>query len=402
MVARRFVFLKSLYRVEANQSTEEELSKDKEQSQLHQTHISQPACTAIQLALVNLLQSWGVRPHAVIGHSSGEIAAAFAAGALTLEACLVIAYYRGVVTAMLKDRFPETKGAMLAIGTDQQDAKSMLREIKGGQAVIACINSPSSITASGDLSAMMELQQAAEKRKLFFRRLRVDVAYHSPHMNLVAEEYQKAIGNIKPVNSQGVQYFSSLMGRRTSTFALGSHYWVSNLKSPVQFSDALNGCCFLDQEGSTAEDSVTHLVEIGPHPALKGPIRDILAMGPKMKHKIAYSCCLLRDESAITSTLRLASELFMQGCHLDLSAINFPLKGKWSPKVLSDLTPYPWNHQREYWHESRISQNHRLKQRLRHDILGTLTADSNDLEPTWRNILRLDDIPWVSHLGSLF
>lgn len=392
---RLFAFLDK-----ANQSTEEELSQTKEKSQLHQAHISQPACTAIQLALVNLLQSWGIRPHAVTGHSSGEIAAAFAAGALTLEACLTIAYYRGFVSSTLQNQYPETQGAMLAIGTNQQDAASMIREIKGGQAVVACINSPSSITVSGDLSAIVELQKVVETRKLFSRRLRVDVAYHSPHMNLIAEEYQKALGIIKPALSRDVQFFSSLTGSKTSTFALGSHYWVSNLKSPVQFSDALSGCCSLDQ-GSTPEDSVTHLIEIGPHSALKGPIRDILAMGPKKKYHIGYSSCLVRDESAVTSTLRLASELFTRGCHLDLSAINSPFKGDLKAKVLSDLPPYPWNHEREYWHESRISQNHRLKRRLRHDLLGTLAADSNDIEPRWRNILRLDDVPWVSFFGNL-
>ena len=390
------------YGGEANQLTEEELSKNKEQSQLHQAHISQPACTAIQLALVRLLQSWGIRPHAVTGHSSGEIAAAFAAGALTLEACLTIAYYRGFVASMLKDKFPDTKGAMLAIGTDQKDAASMMREISDGQAVVACVNSPSSITASGDLSAIIELQKAAEQRKLFTRRLPVDVAYHSPHMNLIADEYQQVMGSIKPALSRDVQFCSSLTGRKASTFALGSHYWVSNLKSPVQFSDSLSVCCSLDQEGSNPENSVTHLVEIGPHSAMRGPIKNILAMGPKKKYNIGYSCCLVRDESAMTSILRLASELFMRGCQLNLSAINFPLEGKWNPKVLTDLLPYPWNHEREYWHESRISQNLRLKPRLRHDILGTLTADSNDLEPTWRNILRLDDVPWVSFSGSLY
>jgi acyl transferase domain-containing protein len=156
--------------------TQEELSKDKEQSLLHQVHISQPACTAIKLALVNLLESWGIRPYAVTGHSSGEIAAAFAAGALTLDTYLKIASYRGIVTSMLKQNFPETKGTMLAIGTDRKDASSMMEELRDGQVVVAYVNSPSSITTSGDVSAIIELQKAAEKRKLFARRLNVDVA----------------------------------------------------------------------------------------------------------------------------------------------------------------------------------------------------------------------------------
>ncbi|KAL9126148.1 MAG: hypothetical protein Q9217_004759 [Psora testacea] len=325
-------------------SLQEELSKDITISLLQQAQISQPACTAVQLALVQLLESWRVRPHSVTGHSSGEIAAAYAAGALTFESCLSIAYYRGYFAAKLEDYVPKYKGAMLALGTSAEDAASMIKELKNGQVVVACINSPSSITASGDVSAIVELQTAAEQRKIFARRLDVDVAYHSPHMDLIAKEYRTAIGNVKPVSSKNVHFISSLMGRKTSTLALGSSYWVSNLKSPVQFSDSLLGCCSLDREGSTPENSVTHLVEIGPHSALKGPIRDILGAGPKTKYKIGYSSALARNENAVVSTL---------------------------------------------------NQAHRMRPRPRNDILGTLAADSNDLEPRWRNIIRLDDIPWV-------
>ena len=328
------------------------------------------------------------------GHSSGEIAAAFAAGALTFESCLSIAYYRGIVAAKLKDKYPNMKGAMLAVGTSQEHAASMIEELENGQVVVACINSPSSVTASGDESAIDELQSAAEKKGLFTRKLRVDVAYHSPHMDLVAEEYREAIKNVRPVASKSVQFFSSLMGRKTSTFALGSSYWVSNLKSPVEFAKSLLNCCSLDKEGSTPQGSVTHLIEIGPHSALKGPIRAILSAAPRTKQKIEYSCALVRKENAVMSTLKLASELFMKGYSLDMSAVNFPSNAP-KLKVLSDLPPYPWNHETQFWHESRISQSHRMKSRPRNDLIGTLVVDSNDLEPRWRNILRLDDIPWV-------
>ena len=186
------------------------------------------------------------------------------------------------------------------------------------------------------------------------------------------------------------------MGKKTSTLALGSSYWVSNLKSPVQFSDALLSCCSLDLEEPTQENSVTHLIEIGPHSAMKGPIRDIFGAVLKTKIKIGYSCTLVRSENAVVCTLKLASELFMKGCNLDMSAINCATQGERRPKVLCDLPPYPWNHKNKYWHESRISKGHRMNPRPRNDILGTLAADSNELEPRWRNVIRLDDLPWVS------
>ena len=328
------------------------------------------------------------------GHSSGEIAAAFAAGALTLESCLSIAYFRGTVSSRLSERYPEKKGAMLAVGTSCEDANSMIAELKQGRVVVACINSPSSITASGDAAAVAELQRVVEDKKLFCRKLNVDVAYHSHHMETILEDYRAAIGNIRPTASKNVQFFSSLLGGKISTLALGSSYWVSNLKSPVQFSDSLLSCCSLDRPGSVPEDPITHLVEIGPHSALRGPIRDILAAGPKTTYKIGYSSTLVRNENAVTSTLNTASELLMKGCHLSMSAINFP-KRDYKRRVLPDLSPYPWNHEKVFWHESRITQSLRMKRRPRNDILGTMTAESSNFELKWRNIIRLDDIPWV-------
>ena len=357
--------------------------------------VSQPASTAIQLALVLLLASFGIRPHSVTGHSSGEIGAAFAAGALTFETCLSIAYYRGVSTERLKQIRPDIKGAMLALGASPEAATAMIEDTKGGQVVIACINSPSSVTLSGDIDAIVKLQALAEEKKIFARRLHVDVAYHSPHMDVVAEEYRAAMGAIKPTRSKNVDFYSSLTGAKINTFALGSSYWVNNLKSTVQFAKSLFNCCSLNREQSTSEDSVTHLIEIGPHSALKGPIRDILVTAPKTSYKIGYSSTLVRKENAAVSILNLVSDLFMKGCNLNMTAINFP-KGEGRRKVLCELPRYSWNHETEYWHESRISRSHRVKNRSRNDMLGTLVPESSDLEPWWRNVLRLDDIPWVS------
>ena len=357
--------------------------------------VSQPASTAIQLALVLLLASFGIRPHSVTGHSSGEIAAAFAAGALTFETCLKIAYYRGVSTERLKQIRPDIKGAMLALGASVELATSMIEDLKVGQVVIACFNSPSSVTLSGDLEAIVALQAVAEEKRIFARRLHVDVAYHSPHMDFVAEYYRVAMGTIKPALCKDVHFYSSLTAAKVNSLVLGSSYWVKNLKSPVKFAKSLFNCCSLNREQPKSEDSVTHLIEIGPHSALKGPIRDILVAAPKTSYKIGYSSTLVRKEDAAVSILNLVSDLFMRGCNLNMTAINFP-RGERRRKVLCGLPPYSWNHETEYWHESRISQSHRVKNRSRNDILGTLVPESSDLEPWWRNVLRLEDVPWVS------
>ena len=328
------------------------------------------------------------------GHSSGEIGAAYAIGALSFESCLSIAYQRGLSAQTLREDFPETHGAMLALGASSDVATAMIDGLKEGKAVIACFNSPSSVTVSGDATAIDSIQATAETRKIFARRLHVNVAYHSPHMNLVADHYRQALGKVKPKSSSRAVFYSSLTGVKMNSLALGTTYWVNNMKLPVQFTKSFQACCSLDGDQTLSDQSVTHVIEIGPHSALRGPVRDILAAAPKRKCKIGYSSVLVRKENSVSNLFDLASELSIRGYSLDLAALNFP-KGLDTRKVLSDLPPYPWDHGTEYWHSSRVSQNYRLKERPRNDILGTLVPESTDLEPWWRNILRLDDVPWV-------
>ena len=284
---------------------------------------------------------------------------------------------------------------MLALGASPAVARTLLLEnIEDSKAVIACANSPSSVTLSGEAGAIIKLEAAAEEKGIFARRLHVDTAYHSPHMNLVADDYKAAMGRLKPICASTVQFHSSLTGAKINTLALGASYWVNNMILPVEFATALSSCCSLNAELPNKERAVTYLIEIGPHCALKGPIRDTLVAAPRLAHKIGYSSTLQRKENAVRSILNLASELSVQGCDMNMMAINFP-RGIGPMRVLPDLPAYPWNHKVEYWHESRISHNHRLKSRPRNDLLGTLVPESSDLEPWWRNILRLDDIPWV-------
>lgn len=370
--------------------------KDAKSSRLGQAFLSQPACTAIQIALVVLLRSWGIRPTAVTGHSSGEIAAAFAADALTLETCMSIAYHRGEAISVLKRDFPNIKGAMLALGASEATAISLLEELRiSDRIAVACINSPSSVTLSGDEDAIHKLQEAADKKYYFHRKLRVDVAYHSHHMKIIAEHYRAAIGVVKPSASNGVQFLSSLTGVQINTLVLGSSYWVRNLVSPVRFLSAVQKTCGPLQSATKGENFVDIFIEIGPHSALEGPVKDILDANTTSSRKFEYLPSLIRNKNAIDSTLQLASILFTKGSPIDCSAINFPSGQSQRPQVLSDLPTYPWNHENRYWHESRLSRNHRLRQMPRSDILGILAIDSNDIEPRWRNVIKLDHLPWL-------
>ena len=362
---------------------------------MNEAQISQPVCTAIQLSLTELLRSWGVHPTAVAGHSSGEIAAAYAAGALSLEACITVAYHRGQAIVSLKKQFPDLKGAMVAIGGSAEELKPMVKLLKEGRATVACINSPSSITVSGDEEAIAELQEKVELEQMFNRKLRVDTAYHSHHMNFVAEEYRENIKTVTTHATSGITFNSSLRGYQISTTELGPSYWVDNLTCPVRFLEAVE--CMIKPVDGTSNPAVDLLVEVGPHAALEGPVKQILKTVGGNATKIPYVSALLRNQDAFDTALQLAATLFLKGVDLNMEAVNFPISGLRPPMLLTDLPNYTWNHSTKYWHDSRISEKHRNREFPRNDIVGVLANYSNDLEPTWRNLIRADDQPWVRH-----
>jgi acyl transferase domain-containing protein len=366
----------------------EELEKDATTSEINSPHLSQPACTSLQIALVNLLGSWGIRPASVIGHSSGEISAAYAAGIYDLEGAMALAYRRGQMTSLLKSSFPSLKGAMIAVGASREAVEPMLKTLSG-YTIVACVNSPYSVTVSGDVSAIDELEKVLQDKQLFNRKLKIDVAYHSDHMKNVAEEYLAAIESIQPFPSATALFYSSVYGRLAEPSELGPAYWVANLTSPVLFPDAL---------GKIVSDDETRpnlFVEIGPHSAMKGPIIDTLkSLGPTVS-KVGYTPTLLRNVDATQSILDTAAAAYVRGATLSMIEVNFPKTGAAKRWFLNNLPRYPWQHRNRYWHDARISQKHMVRDRARNDVLGVMANYSNDLEPTWRNIVRLDEVPYL-------
>jgi acyl transferase domain-containing protein/NADPH:quinone reductase-like Zn-dependent oxidoreductase len=376
----------------------DELQKDEQTTQVNVAHISQPACTAVQLALVDLLRSWKVSPTAVVGHSSGEIAAAYSADIITFEDAMTIAYHRGRLIPILKEKYPELSGGMMAVGTGATEVLPLIERVPSnlGEARIACINSPSSVTVSGDSEAVAEVQRLIEEKYpgMFARKLAVDTAYHSHHMNLVAKEYTESLRHIAPPRPSPVNFHSSLLGRCASYLDLDATYWVQNLTCAVRFDEAVQSMC---EPVGDLKTSVNFLVELGPHAALQGPIKQILKHVGGAANKIAYSSALSRKKDAVQTALALAGTLFVKGSLLDMGAINFPKPPERLPQVLTDMPRYAWNHTTSYYHESRLTKIHKYHDGRRNDLLGVLAPYSADIEPTWRNILRLDDVPWLRH-----
>ncbi|KAF7547181.1 hypothetical protein G7Z17_g7924 [Cylindrodendrum hubeiense] len=375
----------------------EELHRDKASSQLDKSEFAQPASTAIQIALVDLLKTLGVLPEAVVGHSSGEIAGAYAAGALSQEEALTVSFCRSQIAAWC-DEMISTRGAMLAAGLGETSITPYIDQIPYSRGIVsvACINSPVSTTLTGDKEAVEHLQEILNRDSVFNRLLKVDTAYHSYHMSTVAPRYLKALGDIRgsTLSPNGVRFFSSVTTME-KTFGFGSEYWVKNLVSQVRFSEALKTLCqALRQENSDIMNPI--FIEIGPHAALKGPFGQTLNGLNLPSFDYQYTSALVRLQDARQSVLSTVGKLFELGYAVDIDAANSLGLPKRPAKVLVDLPTYSWDHSVKYWHESRLSKQYRQRQHPYHDILGLRVISGNAVSPTWRQILSVDRQPWLA------
>ncbi|KAH8690349.1 lovastatin nonaketide synthase [Phaeosphaeriaceae sp. PMI808] len=377
----------------------EELTKTSN-SNINHPQYSQPLCTVVQVALVDVLRFWKISPTATIGHSSGEIAAAYAASLLTHHDAIKLAYVRGLSSAAVSKQ-----GAMMAAGISQADAQMYIEKVPHGSAVVACINSPSSVTLSGDVDAINQLETLISSDSKFSRKLKVTTAYHSPHMCEVSPSYLGMIGEISPkqmdeTDSSPVMYSTLTGSKVSSTKELNAQYWVNNMQNPVQFSQGL--LALLKHKkvapGGTRPVAVQWggFLEVGPHAALKGPLRQIIDVSNNKFAKSApYASMLVRGKDATETSLNAAGVLWAAGCKVDMGAANQHSTVNNTPQMLCNLPSYPWNHTRSFWHESYSSRSYRFPPHVRSDFLGMPEDSQNSHEPRWRNYLRVSENPWI-------
>ncbi|KAI0193448.1 fatty acid synthase S-acetyltransferase [Astrocystis sublimbata] len=365
---------------QAPYSIEEELLKPARKSKMNEAALSQPLCTAIQVALVDTFRSLDILPDAVVGHSSGEIAAAYASGALTAREAIIAAHHRGAV-AMLQTK----AGAMAAIGMSWVDTEAHLADTPN--VVIACDNSPNSVTISGDTSAVKDAVARIKVSRpgVLARMLVVDKAYHSQHMAEIGDDYLALIGAEVRGVGPGTPFFSSVTGKLLEpSQTLGSEYWKENLISPVRFCEAVNSILQHD----VGKDAI--FLEIGPHSALAGPLRQICTSGPSPSTAIPHVPAMTRNQDCVVSFLSSLGKLHSLGASVNLQSL---IPGG---RCIPDLPRYPWNHQGSHWFESRLCQEWRQRQYAYHDLLGSRVVSSTQLEPVWRNVFHLRNAPWVA------
>ncbi|KAK2930050.1 Polyketide synthase, dehydratase domain [Fusarium oxysporum f. sp. vasinfectum] len=367
----------------------EEILKDEAETRISDSRISQPATTAIQMALVDLLDSFHVAPNYVIGHSSGEIAAAYASGALTKEEAWEVAYYRGLVASSLAIEHTRTQGSMMVVGLSVLDLDESYDD-KTYPCEVACVNGPRSLTLSGRKENIEGAFRELSAKGIFCRILPVKVAYHSSDMLKIEKEYKSALRLINPRQHRKlVTMFSSVTGEEIDGHELNNKYWTLNLVSPVVFMSAISTMLQLP-----SDKSPDIIVELSPSSTLRSPVLDIITFFG-FPTPPRYSTILDRKVHGAMSLLGTMAELWECGCKFSMEKVVTRGSYQIPLKPLADLPPYPWNHTRSYWHESHLGEATRFREFPRQDLIGAPTGDAISFEPRWRGFLRIAENPWI-------
>ncbi|KAI9661732.1 MAG: putative Hybrid PKS-NRPS biosynthetic cluster [Bathelium mastoideum] len=368
-----------------------EILKDSKTSRMGEAELSQPLCTAIQIVMVDMLKSAGIKFKAVIGHSSGEIAAAYAAGFISARDAIRIAYFRGWY-AKLAGGPKGQKGAMLAVGTSWEDAQE-LAELPAfkGRLTVAAHNSSASVTMSGDADAIAHAKDVFDEEKKFARLLKVDTAYHCHHMFPCKDPYIKAIRACQvKVNRDHLDtcvWYSSVNGGKAmkGDEQLEDIYWAQNMVNPVMFMEACASAVKLD---------INFALEVGPHPALKGPATQNIS---DYQQGLPYIGVLSRGDDDLEAFVEALGVIWthMGGSAVDFESLDKVMSTGAPQKLLTGLPKYTWDRSRAHWHESKRSQRFRAHPEGFHELLGTMSPDSTDGDHRWSNLLKPSEISWL-------
>ncbi|EAQ92786.1 hypothetical protein CHGG_01021 [Chaetomium globosum CBS 148.51] len=270
-------------------------------------------------------------------------------------------------------------GTMMAVGLMVEEVGGYLRRVEEervGRVVVACVNSPASVTLSGDVEGPGG----------------VSLASYASVGGAVSGGAGGAHGYGGGAGIRaGVRFFSPVTGEVVEDAnTLGPGHWVENMTQPVLFAQS-----FQAMVAAGGQQQVDMVVEVGPHSALAGPIRQILRGVPALKtFNIGYGSCLERGTDAVRTFQTLAGALVSRGYPVDTLRLNAP-RGQEGLRALAGLPSYPWNHSQRFWHEPRESYEHRFRPYPLHDLLGARLAGASDGSPIWKHLIRTGELPWV-------
>lgn len=343
----------------------EELKRPEDESRVTSTVIAQPANFLIQVALARELAEYGIMPSAMVGHSVGEVSAAYLSGMLSLSDALLVSYHRSRLQATTAGT-----GGMLAIGLPADDVRPLIGD--DAQIDIAAINSPSSVTVAGDVRELESLAQTLNDRGVFNRLLRVEVPYHSRLMDPILDELRSELACLAPQPPK-LPLHSTVTGEVVTDSLWDADYWCANVREPVRFADA-----------TTALVKTGHriYVEIGPRPVLSANIREILLTNGDSGAAIPTLNNDRPDTESIQETI--AGLYAAGGLHIEA------IFGE--PVAHLDLPRYPW--QRQYMRiESPEMRQYLYGTPGSHSLLGD---PDSDFKYAWELRVSEQTLPWLA------
>ena len=268
---------------------------------LDRADVVQPALFAVMVSLAEVWRSIGVRPDAVIGHSQGEIAAAYVAGALSLRDAAQVVTLRSKMLLALSGH-----GGMASLACGPEQARELLAPY-GDRVSIAAINGRSAVVVSGEVAALDEIVAHCTEREMRARRIDVDYASHSVAVEAIRDQLVAALSGIEPTSSRTV-FFSSVTGGVLDTAGLDADYWFRNIRQTVEFASAVR---------TATQSGYRTFIESSPHPALIAGIEDTATHGGADAVVVPT---LGREDGGLQRFLASAAQAFVSGVKVDWRA----------------------------------------------------------------------------------
>jgi len=308
------------------------------------TEIAQPSLFALQVGLTRHLESEGIRPVSVTGHSVGEVAAAWACGALSLADAVKVMYYRSYYQGKTKGT-----GSMAAVNLPETEISELFSELSLEGLHIAGVNSNSSVTVAGDSKQLSKLETHLLEKNIFHAHLPLDYAFHSPAMDDIQQSLLDSLKDIKPKKSK-IPFISTVTGNNLNTKKLDATYWWENIRKPVQFKDALD-CLITDDHNC--------FIEVGAHPVLRHYLSEQIKVHQRDTQIIPTQTRNNGELAELQQSIGLA--ILAKACDL---THYFPVPGK---KL--QLPTYAWQHE-SYWYQQ-TAESHQILNRFPvHPLLG--------------------------------
>ncbi len=361
--------LDAMIQQQAGFSILDELRADAEHSRLELTEVAQPLLFAMQVGVTRLLRAHGLDAAAATGHSVGEVAAAWAVGALGLKQAVRVICARSAAQSATKG-----SGRMAAVGLSEEKIHDVLAETGlTDHITLAAINSPNAVTLSGNLAALEALHAEMDARAVFFHLLDLDYAFHSPAMDPIQVPLLASLAGLAPAAGK-TTFVSTVTGDELPGKQLGAAYWWDNIRQPVRFNQAI---------ASLAKAGCRVFVEIGPHAILQRYISDSLKPAGLAGRVLAT---LKKEDDGPDRVLECAWRACLAGAPFRLEA-HFP-----TPRLNVRLPNYPWQRER-FWH-AQTSEGYDLINRRRvHPLLGYRLKDA---EAIWENPLDPQVVAYLS------